>query len=216
MNHSDERAINLAKQFNSFSIAQSHQGIVSPCSSCLNQRSVTGLQNRPFCPRRSAVVSKQQLDNQNVDSSHYNLLVLTGTSSGLQDDGTKPLANPVYDSSSNSILVWVATFKDNGPVIAADGTVLSPNINDPSFSSDWIKCQSFPFTPREHEASYFQKGCLMPGDQVEVSISPNQQITAQSNGSYNSLPISGTITKFNIIGQFPLQPVNKDLCVSGA
>ena len=212
---SSDQANTIGKQFHSMSIPQTHLGIVSPCSTCLNQRSVQSSDGRPSCPRRAAAAMKQELDEQTLDSSYYNLLVLTGSAPGQQDDGTKPLTNPVYDSPSNSILVWAATFKDNGPTIGSDGTVLSPNILDPKFSSDWLKCWASPFAPRDSEAQYFQKGCLMEGDQVEIVVGPKQQVTAQQSGLSQAIPIDGTVTKINANGQYPRQPVQKDLCVSG-
>jgi len=170
---------------------------------------------KPPCPRRVAAFMKQELDLNNEDSSSLNLLILTGTAPGQTDDGTQPLVNPVYDSSSNSILVWTATLKANGPTFAANGSVLSPNILDPNFSSDWIQCCTHPFSLRDPESHYFHKGCLMEGDQVEIIVSTNHQTKTQSDGTSVAIPIEGTVTKINTIGQFPLQPVTKDLCPSG-
>ncbi len=170
---------------------------------------------KPPCPRRVAAFMKQELDLNNEDSSNFNLLVLTGITPGQTDDGTKSLTNPVYDTSSNSILVWAATLKANGPTFAADGSVLSPNILDPKFSTDWIQCSSYPFTPRDPGSHYFHKGCLMEGDQVEIVASSSHQTNTKSDGASVVLPIAGTLTKINVTGQFPLQPVTKDLCPSG-
>jgi hypothetical protein len=207
----------VSQQFQGRSIPQSHQGIVSPCSSCLNQRATSdSIGGKPSCPRRVAAAAKQQLDNNSIDSSQYDLLVLTGSNPGEQDDGTKALSNPVYDSTTNTILVWSATFKDNGPTFADDGTVLSPDILDPNFSSDWIQCWQRPFTPRDPEATYFQKGCLMEGDQVDIIVNSAQQISTNSiNGDSSPLPIDGTVNKVQSVGQYPLQPILKDLTISG-
>lgn len=181
----------------------------------MNQRSVPADDGRPACPRRIAASQKQQLDDQNQDSSYLDLVVLTGSQQGQQDDGTKPLSNPVYDDASNSILIWGAAFKDNGPLVGPDGNVVSPDILDPSFSSDWLQCKALPFAPRDSEAAYFQKGCLMEGDQVELTVATNQQVDAASDGSSSPIQILGTVRKMNVHGQFPRQPVSKDLCVSG-
>ena len=106
-----------------------------------------------------------------MDSSHLNLVTLTGSTQAQQDDGSQPLQNPVYDDASNTILVWAAALKDNGPTVGPDGNLLSPDILDPSFSSDWLQCKALPFTPRDTEAEYFSKGALMEGDQVEMTWS---------------------------------------------
>lgn len=190
-------------------------GIASPCSTCLNQRSVVSDDGKPACPRRIAASQKLELDDNNLDSSYLDLVVLTGVQPGQQDDGTKPLANPVYDDASNSILVWAATFKDNGPTIGPSGNLLSPDILDPSFSSDWLQCKPIPFTPRDSEAQYFQKGCLMEGDQVEISVSAQQQVVGTTTGDSQALALAGTIHKVNAYGQYPRQPVSKDLVISG-
>ncbi len=214
MNPSDQ-AVVIGKQTHGLSTPEAHLAIVSPCSVCLNQRSLPSQDGRPACPRRWAAFQKQELDTDGLDSSYYDLLTLTGTTPGQYDDGTKPLANPVYDAPSNSILVWGATFKDNGPTIDANGNVLSPDILDPNFSTDWIQCWSFPFAPKDSEAQYFQKGALMGGDQVEVVVAPMQQVTMAQDGTTQSIPVDGYVTKINANGQFPRQPVSKDLCISG-
>ncbi len=210
-----DQAIVIGQQFHSLSIPQSYLGIVSPCSSCLNQRSAISDDGKPACPRRIAAAQKQNLDANNQDSSDLALVVLTGTSDGQQDDGTMTLSNPVYEDSLNTILVWVAAFKDNGPTVDSGGNLLSPDILDPSFSSDWLQCKSRPFVPRDSEAQYFQKGCLMEGDQVEIQFSPRQQVTGQPDGDSAAIAAAGTVHKINAHGQFPRQPVSKDLCVSG-
>jgi hypothetical protein len=212
---SSDQAVAIGQQYQGMSHPEVYVGMVSPCTTCLNQRSITSADGKPPCPRRVAASQKLELDNNNMDSTFWNLVVLTGVQQGQQDDGTKPLANPVYDNASNSILVWAAAFKDNGPTIGPSGNLLSPDILDPNFSSDWLQCKPLPYTPRDSEAQYFQKGCLMQGDQVEISGSLRQQVTANPDGTSQALPLGGTVHKVNASGQYPLQPVSKDLCVSG-
>jgi hypothetical protein len=155
------------------------------------------------------------MDSQGVDSSSLDLVVLTGVG-GQSDDGTQSLANPVYDSPSNSIHVWVATIKDNPPKTdSATGAVVSAGLLDPSFSTDWIVCHQFPMSPRDSEAQYFQKGALMEGDQVEILVAPQQQISVDSTGGSNAVNIAGTVHKVNFHTMFPRVPVDQDLCVPG-
>jgi len=210
-----DQAVSIGQQYKGMSHPQTFMGIASPCSTCLNQRSTISDDGKPACPRRIAASQKLELDDNNLDSSYLGLVVLTGVQPGQQDDGTQPLANPVYDTASNSILVWAAAFKDNGPTIGPSGNLLSPDILDPNFSSDWLQCRSLPFTPRDSEAQYFQRGCLMEGDQIEISVAARQQVTGTPDGDSQALALAGTVHKVNAYGQFPRQPVNKDLCVSG-
>lgn len=143
------------------------------------------------------------------------LVVLTGVN-GEADDGSKPLANPVYDTGSKSILVWIATVKDNPPrVDASTGKVVSPGLLDQDFSSDWIVCRQFPVAPRDTEAQYFQKGAFMEGDQVEVLFVPQQQVVSDSEGNSKAINVAGTATKVNFHTLFPRLPVEQDLAVPG-
>jgi hypothetical protein len=210
-----DQAISIAQQYRANSAPASYQGIVSPCSACLNQRINPTQDGRPGCPRRVAAYRNNEMGNAGVDASSMALTVLTGVN-GLSDDGTLPLANPVYDTPSNSIMIWVATIKDNPPKVNANtGQVLSPGLLDPSFSTDWLVCQSLPVAPRDSEAQYFQKGALMEGDQVEIILAPQQQLTTDSNGNSQSLNIIGTASKVNFHSLFPRVPVNQTLVVPG-
>jgi hypothetical protein len=208
-------AISIAKQNQAMSAPQSLQGIVSPCSVCVNQRISQAADGRPGCPRRSAVSLKQEMDDNGADTSSLSLVVLTGID-GASDDGTQPLANPVYDSSSNSILIWTAGIKDNPPKVdPVSGAMVSPGLLDPAFSTDWISCMPFPVAPRDSEAQYFQKGALMEGDQVEVLLVPQQQIVSDSVGGSYAINVPGTAQKVNFHSLFPRVPVDQDLCPAG-
>jgi hypothetical protein len=208
-----DQAISLAQQSRSQSTPQSYLGIVSPCSTCINQRSLPSADGRPACPRRFEASLKQQIDANGMDSSTSNLVTLA--SNGVVDDGTKPLTNPVYDNADNAILIWVAAFKDNAPKVDSTGQLLSPDILDPNFSTDWIVCQNTPVVPQDSEAQYFQKGCMMQGDQIQITISTSQQIMSQAGTDPISLQVSGTAKKINAYSLFPRLPVTKDLAVAG-
>lgn len=210
-----DQAISIAQQYRANSAPQSFQGIVSPCSVCKNQRIAQTEDGRPGCPRRSALSLKQELDAKGADSSSLDLIVLTGIN-GQKDTGGSPLANPVYDTASRSILVWVATVKDNPPRVDAETEVMvSPGLTDPAFSTDWIVCRPFPVTPRDSEAQYFQKGAFMEGDQLEILFVPQQQITTDLDGNSQAVNVTGTAQKVNFHSLFPRVPVDQDLCVPG-
>lgn len=209
------QVVSLAKQHRAISAPQSFQGIVSPCSVCLNQRIAQTDDGRPGCPRRAASDLQQTMVSQGVDASSLDLVVLTGVN-GQSDTGTLPLANPVYDTPSNSILVWVATVRDNPPKTdPVTGSVVSPGLLDPSFSTDWISCQPFPVAPRDSEAAYFQRGAMMEGDQVEILIAQQQQLTVDQTGNSHTLNVSGTAHKVNFHTLFPRIPVDQDLSPAG-
>jgi hypothetical protein len=210
-----DQSISIAQQYRANSAPQSFQGIVSPCSVCQNQRIAQTEDGRVGCPRRSAVSLKQSLDNNGADSSSLDLVVLTGVS-GQVDDGTQPLVNPVYDTATNSILVWTASIKDNPPKVdPVTGAVVSPGLLDPAFSTDWISCQPFPVAPRDSEAQYFQKGAMMEGDQVEVLLVKQQQVVSDSTGNSIAINVPGTVHKVNFHSTFPRVPVDQDLAPAG-
>lgn len=210
-----DQAVSIAQQYRANSAPQSFQGIVSPCSVCKNQRIAQTDDGRPGCPRRAAASLKQELDSQGTDSSSLDLVVLTGVNS-QSDTGSSPLSNPVYDTASNSILIWVATVKDNPPKVdPVSGSMVSPGLIDPSFSTDYIVCRPFPVAPRDSEAQYFQKGAFMQGDQLEILLVPQQQITTSADGDSQAINVSGTAHKVNFHSLFPRIPVDQDLCVPG-
>jgi hypothetical protein len=206
-------AISIAQNYRALSLPQGFLGIVSPCSTCTNQRALPAADGRPACPRRVAAARKIELDSLQLDSSQYTSVILTGMN-GVADDGTKPLSNPVYDAPSNLIQIWVATLKDNAELVNKDGSVASPDLLDPAFTTDWIQCRPLPFGPRDTEAQYFQKGCLQEGDQLEIQVSPTQQVLASTTAGSNVM-LDGTVHKVNHHSLFPRVPVNQDLCVSG-
>lgn len=210
-----EQAVSIAQQYRAQSAPQSFQGIVSPCSVCINQRIFPTSDGRPGCPRRVAAFHKQELETAGLDSSSLDLVVLTGVN-GATDDGTQPLVNPVFDTATNTILIWTASVKDNPPrVDPVSGAMVTPGLVDPAFSTDWITCQSFPVTPRDSEAQFFQKGTMMEGDQVEILLVFQQQITTNPDGTSDALNVIGTAHKVNFHSLYPRIPVNQDLCPSG-
>jgi hypothetical protein len=210
-----DQAISIAQQSRAYARPESLQGIVSPCSVCVNQRIAQTPDGRPGCPRRSAASLKLQMDDQGADSSSLDLVVLTGVN-GQSDDGTQPLANPVYDTATNTILVWTAAINDNPPLVdQSSGAVVSPGLLDPAFSTDWIVCRPLPFTPQDSEAQYFQKGALMEGDQVEATVATKQQVSVDAAGNSAALSLAGTVRKVNFHTLFPRIPVDQDLAVPG-
>jgi hypothetical protein len=188
-----------------------HLAVVSPCSACKNQAALA-VDGKPACPRRAAQSELQSAQAAGVDTSAIQHLALFGTE-GTAQEGNGSLLNPVYSSDLHAILVWVALLIDNGPLTDRSGNQISPNILDPSFDTSYIQCRSIPVTPRDNEAAYFQKGAFAEMDQLEVSLSAFQQMTADSQAK--PLLIGGTTQKMNFIFNHPRTPVNKDLCPSG-
>lgn len=56
---------------------------------------------------------------------------------------------------------------------------------------------------------------MMEGDQVEVILAPQQQITTDTTGDSQTVNIAGTVHKINLHTLFPRIPVDQDLCVPG-
>jgi hypothetical protein len=55
----------------------------------------------------------------------------------------------------------------------------------------------------------------MEGDQVEILVAPQQQISVDSTGDSTPVNIAGTVHKVNFHTLFPRIPVDADLCVPG-
>lgn len=196
-------------------MGSSYLGIVSPCSTCKNQRAVTDLEGRAnICPRRSTI--SKGLDalagtaDDQVTASYYTQLMLTGT----DDDPslTASLKNPVYDTDNGSVLVWIALLKDNPATIdQTTGTVLNPPITDPSFDTDYIVCSSLPFTPNSDEHGYFLKGALKEGETAVVHENKGQY-TADGT---QLLHVAGSVDRASFLGSIKRNPVIEDNCPAG-
>jgi hypothetical protein len=204
---------NLTQVFPTLATPQNHLAVVSPCSSCKNQLAENSA-GKPACPRRLIAQRKKDMESQGTDTTALQHLVETGTSD-------ESLANPVYLDGENagSILVWIATIKDNSGVRDKDGTILSPHILHPDFDTTFIQCRPLPIVPRDHEAAFFQKGAWAEGDTLDASIISNQQLSTipdiSSTDDFMPVLIDGFGSKVNFAFRFPRKHVNKDLAPSG-
>jgi hypothetical protein len=188
-----------------------HLAIVSPCSSCQNQLTVSH-DGMPACPRRVAQQNIQYMQSVGIDTTGVQHLALYGTE-GAAQAGNGSYLNPVYSDNLHAILIWIALLEDNGGVLDSQGNELCPNLLDPNFNTSYIQCRSLPVTTRDNEAVYFQKGAFAPKDQLEVTISARQQMT--TDGSALPVLIDGFAQKVNFIFNHPRTPLSKDLCPAG-
>jgi len=188
-----------------------HLAIVSPCSSCQNQLTVSH-GGMPACPRRVAQQNIQYMQSAGIDTTGVQHLALYGTE-GAAQAGNGSYLNPVYSDNLHAILIWIALLEDNGGVLDSQGNKLCPNLLDPSFNTSYIQCHSLPVTTRDNEAVYFQKGAFAANDQLEVTLSARQQMT--TDGSALPVLIDGFAQKVNFIFNHPRTPLNKDLCPAG-
>ena len=213
----------------SFSNTGSAFAIVSPCSQCKNQSFETGLDGKPYCPRRKwqhDIKNAQDPANSPTDSVSPGVAILgTFGTEGTSQEGDNSLRNPVYLDDGKTALVWIATLRDNSGVRDGDNKIIAPNILDPSFipdHTDWINCRSLPYIPMQHEAAYRQSGGLKEGDQIMALTATEQQQesiqtpdTASDQMKYNQVKVEGVVMKTNFTFRVPRAPVEVDHTVSG-
>jgi hypothetical protein len=211
----------------SFTPAGTAFAVVSPCSKCKNQSSATGLDGKPFCPRRKWQADLEVLRTLNNGNSDTRLELLTayGTE-GTPQEGDKSLRNPVYLDTSKHTLVWIATLRDNSGVRDDKDNVIAPSILDPSFipdHTDYIQCRSVPYLPAQHEAAYRTSGGLKEGDTVVAITTQNQQneaktsidINNDSPNSYQLVSIEGIVIKTNLAYNTPRSEIDVDYNIQG-
>ena len=192
---------------------------VSPCSRCTNQLSEPK-DGHPSCPRRQMQVRKADLVAKGASTQHLDHLVLTGREAALQNvkniltPGNNDLRNPVYWNEGGAILIWIATLADNGGIPGANGTLVTPNLLDPTFDRSYIQCHPVPVVPAVPEATYFSNGAFNEGDQLEVRFSANQQVNLQSE-THDSVLIDGFAQKVNFAFFVPRAALKKDTVPSG-
>ena len=177
-------------------------GIVSPCSTCLNQRSfsdpLTGL---PACPRRASQALQSELNNVGLTTIQVEPLSLTGNED-IPNSTSTSFLNPVYSETYNSVLVWVATIADN------------PNLLESDFNTNTIFCRGKPIIPADHESVYRSKGAWAEGDHLHIQITENQQVL-QNNNDVSPILIEGIANKINLSYAAPRVPQDRDYSISG-
>ena len=195
--------------------------ILSPCSTCANQRSVpdpNGRQN--ICPRRGwqNTYAVQQVSSDPDDvSSLPNIRHLALTGIQAQDEANNfqgGLVNPVYDNSGNSIVVWVAKVEDNDVLTdPATGLTVNPSIlsGPGSFNTDYIVCSSYPYGPEMNEANLFQSGGLREWETVSVT----DNIVQPSLDGLTTESYKGTVKRAILLKQTPRKPTFDHECPQG-
>ncbi len=193
------------------------KAIVSPCSTCINQRS-EAKDGKPACPRRQWMAHAKQLESaeQPIPPS-LNPVLLTGNEN-TDNDGTDSLRNPVYSDESHHILVWVAKLEDNKGVYDKEtGNRVQPHILDPSFDTDYIQCTSKPYSIRDTEANYFMKGAWKEGDLLEVDETPKDQLglVEGEQAEFDPVKVNGVAQKIDFPFKYNRKPIEKDLAQRG-
>jgi hypothetical protein len=195
--------------------ASNYFAIVSPCSSCNNQRSVPDTVNKlPACPRRAAIAYQQELQNAGLSSVQADPLALTGNEDVTSTSSTG-LVNPVYSSALNTVLVWIAAVSDNIPTTDSQGNVLNPALLSPGFDTNYINCRSNPVTPSDNESVYRSKGAWAEGDQLTVQLTGTQQTIPTDSGPVSIL-LEGFANKVNFAYSSPRVPLARDYSVGGS
>lgn len=195
--------------------------ILSPCSTCVNQRSSPDPDGRSnVCPRRLWQQTYSQLSSSPEDDDRNSLpnirhLALTGIKS--QDQASNfagGLVNPVYDDEGHSIVVWVAMVSDNDAVTdPATRDIVNPSIltGPNSFNTDFIQCRSFPFGPGTNEANLFQNGGLREWELLSV----NENLEQPSLDGLTTESYAGTVTRATLLRQAPRKPTFDHECPEG-
>jgi hypothetical protein len=205
---SDAGAKNLAQLFNALDVPRAGLAVVSPCSQCSNQRSEPK-DGKPACPRRAWKKYIGDLQtNGGVLGPGLDLVQITGTSGDA-------LANPVYSDDQHVILVWAAHLRDNMGVLDEQGNVVTPQILDPGFNTDFIKCNPNPYVVRDTEANYFLRGAYREFDTLEAVSVQNQHQAPGNDGSFAPLPIEGYAQRVDFVYRFNRQKVEMDLTPRG-
>jgi hypothetical protein len=192
-------------------------GIVSPCSTCKNQRYLSKM-GEPMnaCPRRSwqneYLYDIAGTTDQQASGSQIVQLALTGNSN--PPSLTSPLNNPVYDSDSQSVLVWTALYMINRAIRDnVSGAVVNPGLNEglDVFDTNYIQCELMPYSPNTDEHGYFLNGAFKEGDPIQVSMNRNQY----EDGGMSLKKIAGSVQRSSITGTIPRNPTLSDNAAAG-
>jgi hypothetical protein len=181
--------------------------IVSPCSTCKNQRSEPDANGLAACPRRfwqnqAKIVAARQ--NSNDVTSHFPVLIATGKER-YGDTSGGALINPVYWDQGNCIAVWVAKLEDNQAIVSDTGRITNTDILSDSFDTTYTNCSLYPYTPEGNENEYFQKGSLKEGERIMVTDTSQQQLFSDN---LLAVPIGGTVKRANFFYKVPRTPVD--------
>lgn len=191
-------------------------GVVSPCSTCANQRSVSDSNgNMNICPRRSwqsQYVTEIAGDtNAQARAAAIKQLALTGTA---EDPSlTTPLQNPVLDTDGATVLVWTALFAPNRAKLDVNGNLVNPNISDgeSGYDTNYIVCEQYPYTPNVDEHGYYLNGALKEWEPVQVT----QRVDQYEPGGITLKHIAGTVNRASFGGTIVRNPVLSDNAPSG-
>jgi hypothetical protein len=193
------------------------KAIVSPCSSCTNQRS-EAKDGKPACPRRQWIARAEQLAEAGEPiPESLNPVLLTGYE-GTDKDGTDSLRNPVYSNDSHHILVWIAKLDDNKGIYDREtGKRTQPHILDPGFDTDYIQCTFQPYSVKDTEANYFMKGAWKEKDLLEVSDTPKDQLGLGEGeqAEFDPVKVNGSAQKVDFPYKYNRKSVDKDLSPRG-
>lgn len=153
------------------------QAIASPCSTCKNTRNTPdGL--KPACPRQVWITQQQVNASVGINSTTAQQFALD---SGTAGPG---LSNPVV-SDNGYILVWIATTEKNSGLFDSGGNLVNPPLLDPNFDTNYIVCESNPYTIEDSENTYRMNGAIVENDQLAATSVSFPQVSPTPNTSYN-------------------------------
>lgn len=196
--------------------------IVSPCSSCSNQRSAPDPKTgAPPCPRRVWQQTYNQLSQSSdpddqAAAIRMRHLALTGNAS--QDSAASlsgALTNPVYDDPGHSVLIWVAAVASNDAVRdPSTGAFVSQSIlaGPSAFDTSNIQCSQRPYGPMDNESAMHQTGAFREWEPVTV----HDGFTQPTQDGMATEDYPGVVRKTTLLRQAPRKDVYDHNCPEGA
>lgn len=176
--------------------------VISPCSSCKNNRVDYTPEGYWPCPRK---VWENRLKTQVINDAVPVYLPTAGGKDGAY-------ANPCYQEDKKLLLIWTASLVRNSGIYA-HGTrdQVTTDILDPQFDTTYIKCNELPSLPMETEASYFNAGAYKQGETVIIfPVEPFQKLN--SNEPYL---INGFAKRVDLAFRKPFMTHDEDVIISG-
>ena len=180
--------------------------IVSPCSSCQNQRDMPDDQY-PACPRRYWERRKREAAETDPNAAPPEYL----TRKGRADDAG--YENPVSWEAGNIRLVWAAALDENRAILNQDGTLKNPDILNAGFDTNFIVCRHMPFIPGAREGDYYAGNQMKEKDTVLINQVKLPQY--DTGNPYQALLLAGFATKITAAQKFCITPGKKSVNQQG-
>ena len=185
------------------------KAVISPCSECQNYQNETG-SGFPVCPRRS-------WEQRAADAEEDDSLPTPPTYLTLKNnDGSDGLANPVYDPTSQVVVVWVAAIQDNRITLDSQGQIVTGGIlEQEAFDTRYIQCRSLPVHPEETWGALVTSGLYKEWDRLVVTPMTEDQEETGEGANPDPVMLGGVCRKSNFAFGFSMLSPSVDQIASG-